>query len=80
MTKEDEEKFQKSKGCWFCGEEIKGVKVRDHCHFSGNFRGAAHQNCNLQARKPQFTPVFFIIFLDMIFIILSQQSQEKKEG
>ena len=30
MTKEDEEKFQKSKGCWFCGEEIKGLKVRDH--------------------------------------------------
>ena len=59
MTKEDEEKFQKSKGCWFCGEEIKDVKVRDHCHFAGKFRGAAHQNCNLQARKPKFTPVFF---------------------
>ena len=58
-TKEDEERFKKSTQCWFCGGEIQKLKVRDHCHFSGKFRGAAHPNCNLQARKPQFTPVFF---------------------
>ena len=59
MTKEDEDLFQKSINCWFCNGEIKERKVRDHCHFTGKFRGAAHSKCNLLARKPQFTPVFF---------------------
>ena len=26
------------------------LKCRDHCHFSGNFLGAAHQSCNLNRR------------------------------
>ena len=34
-------------------------KVRDHCHFTGKYRGAAHVKCNLQFKKPKFTPVIF---------------------
>ena len=34
-------------------------KVRDHCHFTGKFREAAHTKCNLQFKKPKFTPVIF---------------------
>jgi len=34
-------------------------KVRDHCHLTGKFRGAAHNECNLQYRVPRFIPVFF---------------------
>ena len=47
--------------CWSCGEEFEfsGLKVRDHCHFSGKFRGSDHSKCNLQFRKPNFTPVIF---------------------
>ena len=59
--KEEEKVFKESKKCWICGEEFKvlDLKVRDQCHFSGKFRGAAHSKCNLQFRKPNFTPVFF---------------------
>ena len=32
-------------------------KVKDHCHFTGKFRGAAHNICNMHFRKPKFTPV-----------------------
>ena len=28
----------------------KDVRVRDHCHITGRFRGSAHQECNLRLR------------------------------
>ena len=35
------------------------LKVRDHCHFTGKYRGAAHNSCNLRCRKPMILPVIF---------------------
>jgi len=32
--------------------------VRDHCHLTGDYRGAAHSNCNLNYKIPKFYPVF----------------------
>ena len=32
-------------------------KVRDHCHFTGKFRGAAHSICNLRYKIAQEIPV-----------------------
>ena len=32
-------------------------KVRDHCHYTGKFRGAAHSICNLNYKVPQEIPV-----------------------
>ena len=34
-------------------------RVRDHCHLSGKFRGAAHKICNLKYKVPKFFPVLF---------------------
>ena len=34
-------------------------RVRDHCHLSGKFRGAAHEICNLKYKVPKFFPVIF---------------------
>jgi hypothetical protein len=31
--------------------------VRDHCHITGKYRGAAHSKCNLQHQVPDFYPV-----------------------
>ena len=33
--------------------------MRDHCHFTGKYRGAAHNECNLKCRKPLILPVIF---------------------
>ena len=33
------------------------VKVKDHCHFTGKYRGAAHGRCNVKVRKPLLLPV-----------------------
>ena len=52
MTKEDEEEFQKANECHICNKKYtnEGIKVRDHCHITGKYRGSAHQECNLKLR------------------------------
>ena len=35
------------------------IVVRDHDHFNGNYRGAAHQLCNLNYKKSAKIPCFF---------------------
>ena len=34
-------------------------KVRDHCHYTGKFRGAAHGFCNLRYKIPKEIPIVF---------------------
>ena len=34
-------------------------KVRDDCHYTRKFRGAAHSICNLRYKKPKEIPVVF---------------------
>ena len=52
MTEVDEQHFKNMDGCHICGEKYtdKDVRVRDHCHITGKFRGSAHQECNLKLR------------------------------
>jgi hypothetical protein len=64
FSERDRRHFLKAKRCWICkgefGSEMKvRDAVRDHCHFTGKYRGAAHSLCNLRFKKPEFTPVFF---------------------
>jgi len=65
LTKEEENQFQKEDSCIFCKKEFtfKNVKVRDHCHFTGKYCGAAHQFCNMKAFQSSkgkvSIPVFF---------------------
>ena len=60
LSSEEWKKFRGSEVCWLCrGKFGEKPKVRDHCHFTGKFRGAAHQSCNLKFQRPKFTPVFF---------------------
>ena len=49
LGKEEKERFDKETKCWVCNEEFgDDVKVRDHCHITGRYRGAAHNSCNLK--------------------------------
>ena len=34
-------------------------KVRDHCHYTGKFRGADHNICNLQYKVTTKIPIVF---------------------
>ena len=50
--------------CRFCqnkfieGDVQVDIKVRDHDHVTGAFRGAAHKSCNVKASIPKNVPVF----------------------
>ena len=39
--------------------EPQNKKVRDHCHYTGLYRGAAHNSCNLKYRIPDYVPIVF---------------------
>ena len=49
MSKKEEHLFQQSSSCWICKKLIDNdkEKVRDHCHVTGKFRGAAHGDCKV---------------------------------
>ena len=48
--KDAKEKFNAATHFHICQKEFKEDEkpVRDHCHFTGEFRGAAHESCNLE--------------------------------
>ena len=56
LTKEELRSNQDAKLCCICGKKIlkkfsKDInyeKVRDHCHYTGKYRNAAHSICNLK--------------------------------
>ena len=47
LSAEEEDEFQKSIACHICEEVLGADRVRDHCHLTGKYRGAAHNACNL---------------------------------
>ena len=54
----------KQKICYICKKEFnnndkKQQKVKDHCHYTGKYRGAADNICNLRYKVPKKIPVVF---------------------
>ena len=87
MTEDHEQCFRTMDGCHICGEKYtdKDVRVRDHCHITGKFRGPAHQECNLKLRiKPEDIkiPVIFhdLRGYDSHFIMQQIEEIAKKHG
>ena len=47
MNSKTQKSFEQAVKCHICNGELRNDKVRDHCHFTGQYRGAAHNKCNL---------------------------------
>ena len=59
LTKEEEDNYNKENICYICKKEFNNDKVRDHCHFTGKYRGATHNTCNIRYKIPKNIPVIF---------------------
>ena len=59
MNSKTQKEFNDVVNCHICGFELGNDRVRDHCHFTGKYRGAAHNKCNLMCKKPRLLPVIF---------------------
>ena len=61
IMSEEEEQFLSSNICQICEKLINDddEKVNDHCHISGNFRGSATRNCNINLQLTEKVPAIF---------------------
>ena len=59
MTLHDKLVYDNSNLCHICNEELGEDRVRNNCHLSGKFRGAAHEVCNLKYKVPNFFRIVF---------------------
>ena len=77
LPKEELKSHQDAKVCYSEKKILKKLykiinyqKVRDHCHYTGKYRGGAHNICNLKFNVPYEIPVFFIMVQIMIIMLL----------
>ena len=61
LTKKQWKKYKRSTKCHICYKPftLGDPKVRDHCHYTGLYRGPAHSLCNLRYKIPSYIPVVF---------------------
>ena len=70
LTNEEKESYEKQRICYICEKEFCTdkdneqefklyCKVRDHCHYTGKFRGATHSICNLRCKIQKVIPIVF---------------------
>ena len=70
LTDKENKSYEKQKVFYICKKEFSTDendknafklyhKVRDHCHYTRKFRGAAHNICNLRYKIPKEIPVVF---------------------
>ena len=61
LTKKQWKKYKRSTKCHICYKPFTqmNLKVRDHCHYTGLYRGPAHSLCNLRYKIPSYIPVVF---------------------
>ncbi|KFM62998.1 hypothetical protein X975_13384, partial [Stegodyphus mimosarum] len=59
FTKKDEHNFLSATQCYICKNALGKDRVRDHCHITGQYRGALHSVCNLQYKLKKCIPVIF---------------------
>ena len=55
-------------------------KVKDHCHYTEKYRGAAHDFCNLRYKIPKEIPTVFDIVSTYDYHLMIKDLAEEFEG
>ena len=91
LTDEEAEFYEEQEVCHirkkeFCNDENEKSefklyhKVRDHCHYTRKFRGAAHSICNLKYKVPKEIPVVIHNSSTYDYHFIIKQLAEEFEG
>ena len=58
ITKESDEDFENLTKCWICDNVyvVGVVKVRDHCHITGKYRGSSHREYRIKIKLNHKNP------------------------
>ncbi|XP_034266860.1 uncharacterized protein LOC117661806 [Pantherophis guttatus] len=62
MNQDNKQAHKTATICHVCQKPLDGKIVRDHCHTTGKYRGAAHNDCNLKLRQQSRNPVIPVVF------------------
>ena len=78
--------FKEQEACHICEEKFfideddenykNRKKVKDQCHYTGIFRGAAHRKCNLNYKVPKDVPIIIHNASYDTNFIISQSAEE----
>ena len=90
LTKEENKSYKEQKICHICegkfcmdkdDENYKNrKKVKDHCHYTGKFRGAAHSKCILIYKVPKNIPLIIHNAIYYTHFIINHLAEELKGG
>ena len=88
LTKEEKKSYKNQDKCHICEEKfcidkddkdyINRKKVKDHCHYTGKFRWAAHSKCNVNCKVPKDIPIIINNASYDTHFIISQLVEEFK--
>ena len=85
LTYKENNSYKDQKVCYICKKELitdddnynkKYHKVTDHCHFTGKYRRAAHNICNLRYKEQKKIWLFFIMVQIMTHFIIKGLPKE----
>ena len=88
LTNEENKSYKEQEACHICEEKFcmdkddenykNKRKVKDHCHYTGKFRGAAHSKCNLNYKVPKDIPIIIHNASYDTHFIINQLAEEFK--
>ena len=88
LTHEENKFYKEQEACHICKENfcmdkddehyINRRKVKDHCHYTGKFKGAAYSKCNLNYKVPKDMLIIIHNASYDIHFIINQLEEEFK--